>query len=183
MADGGQPSLRVVAATEWTRTAADDAAPDVELIDASPGVARPRGPRFGVLVHAALAIVPLDATAAQIEDAVTVQARILAASIDEIEAARAAVTAALGHPLMERARRASGVRRETPLTSREADGALVEGVLDLAFEEADGWTVVDFKTDVEMEGAIGRYRRQVALYASVVARATGRAAKAVLMRV
>jgi ATP-dependent exoDNAse (exonuclease V) beta subunit len=63
------------------------------------------------------------------------------------------------------------------------DGALLEGVLDLAFEEADGWTVVDFKTDAEIDGAAARYRRQVALYASVVARATGKDAKAVLMRV
>ena len=184
--DGGQPSLRVVAATEWTRTAPDQSAPDVELVDASPGVARPRGPRFGVLVHATLAMVALDAAPAQIADAVAVQARILAAPADETEAAAAAVATALAHPLMERARqawRANRCRRETPVASREADGSLVEGVLDLAFEDADGWTVIDFKTDAEMEGAIPRYHRQVALYASVVARATGRRAKAVLMRV
>ena len=31
-------------------------------------------------------------------------------------------------------------------------GAIVEGVVDLAFEEKDGWTVVDFKTDVDAYG-------------------------------
>ena len=55
-------------------------------------------------------------------------------------------------------------------------------MLDLAFEDADGWTVVDFKTDSEIAGELGRYRRQVALYASVVARATGRKVTSVLMQ-
>jgi ATP-dependent exoDNAse (exonuclease V) beta subunit len=74
-------------------------------------------------------------------------------------------------------------RRETPVACREADGSLVEGVLDLAFEDAGGWTVVDFKTDAEMAGELGRYRRQVGLYASVVARATGKETAAVLMQI
>jgi ATP-dependent exoDNAse (exonuclease V) beta subunit len=55
-------------------------------------------------------------------------------------------------------------------------------VLDLAFEEAGGWTVVDFKTDAEIAGELARYRRQVGLYASVVAQATGKSVTAVLMR-
>jgi hypothetical protein len=52
----------------------------------------------------------------------------------------------------------------------------------LAFEEDDGWTVVDFKTATQISGALERYRRQVGLYASVVATATGRKAKGILMR-
>jgi len=68
------------------------------------------------------------------------------------------------------------------VTLRTGDGALVEGVLDLAFEDAGGWTVVDFKTDAELAGALDRYRRQVALYASMVAQATAKPAKAVLLQ-
>jgi ATP-dependent exoDNAse (exonuclease V) beta subunit len=64
----------------------------------------------------------------------------------------------------------------------ETDGSLVEGVLDLAFEEPDGWTVVDFKTDAEIAAALASYRRQVALYASVVARTTGKTVNAVLLQ-
>src|SRR5213078_3060784 len=89
-------------------------------------------------------------------------------------------------PLMERARdawRAGRCRRETPVACREPDGSLREGVLDLAFEDGDGWTVVDFETDAEIAGQLGRYRRQVGLYASVVARATGKNVTAVLMQV
>jgi ATP-dependent exoDNAse (exonuclease V) beta subunit len=55
-------------------------------------------------------------------------------------------------------------------------------VLDLAFEEAGGWTVVDFKTDAEIAGELARYRRQVGLYAWVVAKATGKNVTAVLMQ-
>ena len=58
----------------------------------------------------------------------------------------------------------------------------MEGVLDLAFEDDGGWTVVDFKTASELAGALARYRRQVGMYASAVARATGRPVTAVLMR-
>ena len=56
------------------------------------------------------------------------------------------------------------------------------GVLDLAFEDGAGWTVVDFKTDSEIAAELARYRRQVGLYASVVARTTGRSVTAVLMQ-
>ncbi|MGH7488442.1 MAG: PD-(D/E)XK nuclease family protein, partial [bacterium] len=61
---------------------------------------------------------------------------------------------------------------------------LLEGVVDLAFEEAGAWTVVDYKTDREI-AATGeaRYKRQVGLYASAIAHSTGQPAVAVLIRV
>jgi ATP-dependent helicase/nuclease subunit A len=64
------------------------------------------------------------------------------------------------------------------------DGTLIEGIVDLAFEEAGEWTVVDYKTDREV-AASGeeQYRRQVALYASAIAQATGQPARGILMRV
>src|SRR5206468_10264902 len=175
------------AVTEWARATPDGdetaaLARDVALVTAAPGGARPGGPRFGTLVHAALATVALDATPTQIAEGVSLQARILGAPAEELEGATALVTAALSHPLMARARDAWRCRRETPVACRQPDGSLVEGVLDLAFEDAGGWTVVDFKTDFEMAGELGRYRRQVGLYASVVATATGRNVTAVLMQ-
>jgi ATP-dependent exoDNAse (exonuclease V) beta subunit len=65
-------------------------------------------------------------------------------------------------------------RRETPITYRLPDGTLLEGVVDLAFRYGEGWTVVDYKTDRELE-SVGEvpYRRQVALYASAISLATG----------
>jgi ATP-dependent exoDNAse (exonuclease V) beta subunit len=75
-------------------------------------------------------------------------------------------------------------RRETPLTCTLADGTLVEGIVDLAFEEQTSWTVVDYKTDRELAAAgEERYKRQVALYATAIAQATGRSAVGVLVRI
>ena len=65
-----------------------------------------------------------------------------------------------------------GAKLRSP--ARWQDGTLVEGIVDLAFEEAGAWTVVDYKTDREIAAAgEDRYRRQVALYASAIAQATG----------
>jgi ATP-dependent helicase/nuclease subunit A len=60
---------------------------------------------------------------------------------------------------------------------------MVEGTVDLAFEENGAWTVVDYKTDREVAaGGEERYRRQVALYAAAIAAATGAPAYGVLVR-
>jgi ATP-dependent helicase/nuclease subunit A len=184
---GAQPTFAVQTVTEWARRAgdADAPGPEVTVVDAASGIARPAGPRFGTLVHAVLATVALDAKRDAIAEVAAMQARILAATPDETAAATALVEAALAHPLLLRAReawQADRCRRETPITAVEADGSILEGVLDLAFEEDEGWTVVDFKTQSELAEPLARYRRQVAAYASVVARVTGRPATAVLMR-
>ena len=184
---GAVPTIRVKPVTEWTREKPDgDAAPDVTLVEIAAAVDRPTGPRFGTLVHAALATVALDANAAQVAESVALQARILGAPPDEISAATAVVSAALAHPLLAPAReawRAGRCRRETPVGMQHADGTLLEGVLDIAWEDDDGWTVVDFKTDADLAAALPAYRRQVALYASAIARTTGRPVRAMLLRV
>ena len=68
------------------------------------------------------------------------------------------------------------------MTLTLADGTMVEGVVDLAFEENGVWTVVDYKTD-RAAGGEDEYRRQVAVYASAIAQATGVPAEAILLRV
>jgi hypothetical protein len=79
------------------------------------------------------------------------------------------VEAALAHPLLSRARETwhlDRCRRETPITAVEEDGSISEEVLDLAFEEDTGRTVVDFNTQAELAAPITRHRRQVGAYAS-----------------
>ena len=44
------------------------------------------------------------------------------------------------------------------------DGSLIEGVLDLAFEEGATTVVVDFKTDHELAAGETRYRAQLQQY-------------------
>jgi ATP-dependent exoDNAse (exonuclease V) beta subunit len=127
----------------------------------------------------------LDAGEEAIAEVASLQARILATTPDETAAAAALVKGTLEHSLLAQAReawRANRCRRETPVATVEPDGSILEGVLDLSFEDETGWTVVDFKTSGEVAGALPRYIQQVGKYASIVAKATGRPAKAVLMR-
>jgi ATP-dependent exoDNAse (exonuclease V) beta subunit len=65
----------------------------------------------------------------------------------------------------------------------QKDGTLVEGVLDLAFDEGDRTVVVDFKTDHELAAGEARYRAQLQQYLGAVSRATGRPAAGVLFKI
>ena len=146
-----------------------------------------RGPAFGVLVHAVLALTPFDTDANQLRALATSEARVL--GLSEVDAAQAAmnVERMLTHDLLVRARAAEArgaCRRETPVTVLLPEGTLVEGVVDLAFEEQGTWTVVDYKTDRELDGdGLERYRRQVAIYIHAVATATGQPASGVILQV
>jgi ATP-dependent helicase/nuclease subunit A len=166
-------------------------------------MARPGGRRFGTLVHAVLAAVPLSADAGRIEEVARVQGRLVGASAEEIDAALGAVAAALRHPILERAAAAGakedgaeegreeegqgGLRRETPVLFRRPDGILAEGVVDLAFREDAVWTVVDFKTDrlaaSEIETLRPEYSAQVRLYVEAIEAATEEPAQGVLLLV
>jgi ATP-dependent helicase/nuclease subunit A len=66
---------------------------------------------------------------------------------------------------------------------RTSAGTLVEGTVDLAFDDGEQFVVVDFKTDRELDGALERYQQQVQIYARAIATAMGRPVRAVLMRI
>jgi ATP-dependent helicase/nuclease subunit A len=190
---GSRPTLVATTVTEHTRgskgtSAAADALPVAIERVGSDQSARPRGRRFGTLVHAVLAEIAFDATADQILGAAAVQGRYLGCSGAEVEAAALSVAAALRHPVLRRAAAAaaSGIcRREAAIALRLGDGTLLDGVVDLAFAgERDGpWTIVDFKTDAGVEGNRACYEEQVRLYARAIAEATSRPARAVLLYV
>ncbi len=182
LARGGQPLWRVAPVTALAAAAAAEETPAVELEEsAGERAGRPGGRRFGSLVHAVLEVVPFDADAAAVAGVAALQGRLLGATAEEVAAAAGAVSAALAHPLLVRAARSLALRRETPLLLRLPDGVLAEGVVDLAFREADGWTVVDFKTDREIEAQRASYEAQVRLYARAVAAATGEPARGALL--
>ena len=90
------------------------------------------------------------------------------------------------HPLLDGARTALGAgrrcHREAPITIVR-DGAVIDGQIDLTFETADGWIVVDFKTDAELGASEDVYRRQVALYADALTEITGRPSRGVVLRI
>ncbi len=183
---GRTPSLDVRSVTALAAEVGE-ATPDVtlEAVDAERS-GRPGGVRFGTLVHAVLAAVPLEGDASEVEAVARVQGRLVGASEEEITAAVAAVASALEHPLLRRAARAAGeggLRRETPVLMQRPDGVLVEGFVDLAFREDGAWTVVDFKTDREIDSERARYEVQVDLYAQAITAATSEPARGVLLMV
>jgi ATP-dependent exoDNAse (exonuclease V) beta subunit len=195
-AAGAAPTLAVQTVREWTADEARELPPvaraiDVAIVaagetgDDSDGPAG--GAAFGALVHAILAQASFDATREALDEVARIEARVLGLREGEAAAAVLKVERVLRHALLARARAAAarGVcRRETPVTCRLPDGAILEGIVDLAFEEHGRWIVVDYKTDRELaaDGA-ERYRRQVALYAAAIAQATGAAAAGVILRV
>jgi ATP-dependent helicase/nuclease subunit A len=146
---------------------------------------RPSGKRFGTLVHATLAVVDLDADNDRVHAAAVAEGRLLGSSTREIEAAVATARAALAHPLLRRAAAADQLRRETPVSFVREDGVLVEGIVDLAFRELAGptphWTVVDFKTDRDIEPKLSNYSVQLRLYAAAISRATAEPTEPILL--
>ena len=179
------PSIRVSTATEAAAAgiAPDDADAAIGHVDIGDGQRRPGGNRFGSLVHALLADVPL-ADRSVLGQLAVAHGRLLAASSAEVEAATTLVGLALDHPLLIDAAAAEAegrCMRETPVTLRLDDGSLVEGTVDLAFQTGAGFVVVDFKTDAPSEEVLARYRRQVGLYAAAIRRATGEPVTAFLM--
>ena len=160
-------------------------AADVEIIEIAKE-ARPYGARFGTLVHSTLASVPLDGGEAEISATAELQGRIVGAKEDEVKSAIVAVTSALQHPLIQRARAAAekgDCYRELPLTLRMEDGTLIEGIADLVFRERDRWIVVDFKTDQELASGLERYRRQVSIYAKTIGEGHNVKSEAFVLRI
>jgi ATP-dependent helicase/nuclease subunit A len=192
-----------ISARTVTQIAADRELPlldldgiDIDVVDVPRVIGRPFGPRFGTLVHTTLATVPLDADEATVQRVAAAQGRVLLGSgpgvDEEVFAVVEAVMAVLRHPLFDQVRAASAsgrCHRELPLIWQAADGMLIEGTVDLAFEETgDGaadrkLVVLDFKTDRDREADTERYRRQLAIYCRALTALQGGAARGILMRV
>lgn len=101
---------------------------------------------------------------------------------------REAIRAYYRSELFERIEKSARVRREfafqaqlgaeqlqTVLPNIGKHRVTVQGIADLIFEEADGWTLVDFKTDrvADASQLIQRYREQLELYAQMLSKTNG----------
>ena len=69
--------------------------------------------------------------------------------------------------------------RELPVMVRLEDGTLVDGRIDLAWRDANLWTVVDFKTDRREKRNVA----QVQIYALALERATKLPARGIVLEV
>ncbi len=182
-ARGAEPTLRTASATALS-AGAKQLSGDIALERvAGEREGHPRGKRFGALVHAMLAAVPLGG-AGDLQALGDAHGRLVGASAEEVAAAIVRVRRSLEHPLMIRAARAAACRREVAIAVRLDDGTIVDGVIDLTFREGDSWTVIDFKTDADLDAeARAQYENQVRLYMLAIEGATGASAKGVLLSV
>ena len=165
IASGGEKQFDIFTATE-----APDSpiATPVRFETVQRAGSRSTGPRFGTLVHTILRDVPLDG--AHIDELAKVHGRVFGATDQEMKDAATAVAAALRHPLFARARNSKLCRRELPILLRLDGNRILEGVIDLAFEENEIWHVVDFKTDAEIGSSRRRYENQLRWYSLALAR-------------
>ena len=110
-----------------------------------------RARRIGVAVHAAMEALmagkaPPDSGARDLAERRAFEELFE----DERREARALIGALLSLPVVARALAARRRFAELPLLYRDEslpDAPIVEGKIDLLFEEADGWQIVDWKTD------------------------------------
>ncbi|MGH9370154.1 MAG: UvrD-helicase domain-containing protein, partial [Vicinamibacterales bacterium] len=177
-------------ACEWAGTEAVE----IETIDVTRAIGRPFGPRFGTLVHATLATAPFAATEDAIRRIARTQGRIVLAADEEVYGAVEVVSAVLRHPLFERVRAAEAAGRcyrELPVIWQAPDGSLIEGTVDLAFEESESrgrgsesrLVVLDFKTDRELDADAERYRRQLTIYCRALSALRDQRSIGILMRI
>ncbi|HTB16673.1 MAG TPA: UvrD-helicase domain-containing protein [Bryobacteraceae bacterium] len=166
-ASGREKEFDIFTATEAAQPPADYAIP-VKFEAVEKAGSRSAGPRFGTLVHTILRDAALDGS--DIQQLAKVHGRVLGATEQEIKHAAAAGAAALKHPLLERARKSNLCRRELPILLKLEGNRIIEGVIDLAFEENGTWHVVDFKTDAEIGPSRKRYENQLRWYCLALAR-------------
>jgi ATP-dependent exoDNAse (exonuclease V) beta subunit len=134
-----------------------------------------RGRDFGRLVHAILERAAIDRP----QDLAGI-ARALAPRFglgdEAADEAAGDADRTLAMPILARARAASSVFRELRLWFPD-DGRLVEGVIDLVFEEEGGLVLVDYKTHPVSEGQLleqaERHKTQLQLYGRGLAQAAG----------
>ncbi|NPV59883.1 MAG: UvrD-helicase domain-containing protein [Actinobacteria bacterium] len=145
------------------------------------------GPEWGEVIHALL-------QAAMAEPDLDME-KLAATLLEEKEmepgfapSAAALTRSVMASEIWRRAQAAEKRLTEVPFQIPWDEGgrpAILRGVIDLAFREADGWVVVDYKTDLLREGELKRaaekYAPQVLLYAEALMRACGEPVKETLI--
>ncbi|MDE0073965.1 MAG: UvrD-helicase domain-containing protein [Gammaproteobacteria bacterium] len=203
LAKGGEGEVGEAAVPDTAEARGEDAAaqpgrtdgpgtPDDPATPPAPDRTTLRGYAWGSAVHGTLAAaaqgvegeaLEFVARALLVEHERPLDERGAPAELDELMSLVGRVRAS---ELWRRAERTDMRQPEVPFAvERPAENGgiprLVEGVIDLAFREADGWVIVDYKTDVGDDPDFPRrrraYRRQVDLYAECWERVTGEPVK------
>lgn len=79
--------------------------------------------------------------------------------------------------ILERAKNSKKVFRELPITGKQEDETYVNAVIDLAFLEEDGWVIVDYKTDKDIQKNLENYSQQLRFYSDLLIKIHGKPVK------
>lgn len=171
-----------VAATSLAGATKDEADADTDIDDPQPSRRGRGGAPLGRAVHAVLQTIDL-ATGDGIED--TARAQATAEGIPHLQSDIAALAwAAVNSDIVRRAVKSGRYWREAHFGAPIGNGVL-EGFIDLLFEEDGDLVVVDYKTDAIDEDsaeyiANSRYREQAGSYALITERVTQKRVKDVV---
>jgi ATP-dependent helicase/nuclease subunit A len=184
---GSRPSYEVLTVT-GSELEEDpvDFSPEIAHVEVERPTQRPHGERFGTLVHTVLRDIDLDADSDAVSKLTQVHAQTLGATSEETSFAAEAVQGALTHPVLAAAREALSegrCHREAPFVLRLDDGRMLEGEMDLTYRDADGWVVVDFKTDASVDSRRERYEAQLSWYVFALGRIKDQTCRGILMAV
>lgn len=148
---------------------------EVQTVTLAVQAGRPTGKKFGRVVHD---ILQRADSAGEVDALAAIWGRRHFATQEECTAAAEAARTALGHAALAIP---AGARRyrELPVMVRLEDGTLVEGRIDLAWQDANGWTVVDYKTDRREKRGVA----QLQLYGLALQRATGLAVRGIVLEI
>jgi ATP-dependent helicase/nuclease subunit A len=157
--DGAKPSFQIVVATD--AASGEGTKIPVEIVSIALSGTRARGRRFGSLVHSVIMDADFDSDTVALRRLAEAHASSLSSPEEEIDSAVGVVAAILQHAILKAAAGASITHREYPFLFRDEHGVIVEGNIDLVYQQGTEWVIVDFKT-----GPADRreYRRQVELY-------------------
>ena len=141
------------------------------------------GMRFGTLVHAVMERADFEAPE-RIAGAAEALARTMGVGAEEASEAARLIESSLESNVSRRARLSAKCFREVPFCVRRGS-AVIDGKIDLLFEEDDGVVVVDYKTDNLPGGGApllaDRYGDQATAYGIAVGIASGLPVKEVVL--
>ncbi len=153
------------------------------------------GASLGTLIHLFFENAPLDLAGREaVEDHIrSMRSKEIITAEEEKELIRCSgyIGSFYGSGLMERVRRSGHVFRELPfslLVSAEelgypagGDDIIVNGVIDLMFEEDGGYVIIDYKsnhmTEDQVEAMADHYRKQIRMYSYAAEKIMGRPVK------
>jgi ATP-dependent helicase/nuclease subunit A len=156
--------------------------------DDIPLAAQDQGTQWGTAIHALLEAAMVS-HGIDLEQAARTVLTQIGLDVELLPSCIVAVQKVMSSRLWVRAKQSRRVMTETPFQMRVTDSAdssasqplILKGVIDLVFQEDDGWVLVDYKTDripeTSLEQFVEKYRGQVLAYAEAWASITQQGVK------